>query len=284
MPFTIANGTIRDLLIWVLRESGAIAAGQVPLAVDISDSFNRANLLLAQWQRKRWMVYHLLDIACISTGSNQYTVGPGQQFSIANRPERIYSGFYRQFPGGASPEEFYIVGVRDHNQPQVVSNFVPLTISSGQIAGQPGIVDYPLRIIRTWEDYSTVSIPTLASWPDAVFLDTGWPFGTAFFYPVPASGQFELHLQFAAVLQSFQNLSDTILMPPEYAAALFYNLICRTRAAYGLQPDPVMIALAKDGLDTVREANLQIPNMRMPSALIRGGRARYNIFTDNTSR
>jgi hypothetical protein len=265
----------------MLRESGVIAAGQVPVAQDIQDSFNRTNTMLAQWQRKRWLVYHLIDVVCNSTGVPNYSVGPGQQFNIANRPERIYSAFFRQFPGGAIPQVSFQVRVRDHYNPNIISNIVPLTIA-GVAGPQPNIVDYPLNVIRTWENYSVIALKTLPSWPESVFLDTGWPFGTAKFYPVPLAGQFELHLQFSEVLQRFVNLSDEINLPPEYEGGMLYNLICRTRAAYGLAADPVMIALAKDGLDVIREANLQIPNMSMPPTLIRDGR--YNIYSDNTDR
>lgn len=274
--------TVRDLLIWILRESGVVAAGQVPVAVDILDAFNRINIMLAQWQRKRWLVYHLIDVTCISTGAPNYSVGPGQQFNVGNRPERIYSAFFRQFPGGVPPTYNYIIGVRDANNTNVVSNFIQVTLSGGLVPGLPGIVDYPLNVIRAYENYSMIALKTLPSWPESVFLDTGWPFGQALFYPVPLQGQFELHLQFAEVLQSFSNLSDTINLPPEYYAGIFYNMIVRTRAAYGLQADQVMVAMAKDGMETIRSANLQIPNMLMPPSLIRDDR--YNIYSDNTDR
>ena len=287
---------VSDFLTWMLRESGVVADGQVPNARDIVDAFNRANVMLGQWQRKRWMVYHLVDRFCTSTGQIDYTVGPGQQFNIGYRPERIYSGFFRQFPQlGATPDTpgppvsyTYYCQVRDHYHPSITSNIVKLVLTTPYVPPEPlpsGVgqpVDYPLNIIRARENYSVINLKSLVSWPQSVFLDTGWPIGYAKFYPVPAAGQFELHLQFGEVLQKFINLSDEIAFPPEYEAALLYNLVVRTRAAYGLQADPVMVGLAKDGLDTVREASLQIPNMYMPPELIRDGR--YNIYSDNVDK
>jgi len=293
----------------MLRECGAIADGQVPKASDINDAFMRVNMMLGQWQRKRRLVSHLIDVYAESTGFSDYTVGPGQQFNIGNRPERIYSGFFRQFPNGLGQDTpggggsggattyTYNVQVRDHNKTSVVSNIVPFSITvanpgPGQSTGGGGPsqvaqpIDYPLTVLPSYEDYSTITLKSLQSWPQTVFLDTAFPFGqpiaTAKFYPVPMQGMFELHLQFAEVLQIFNNLSDTILLPPEYYGALFYNLCVRSRAAYGLAADPVLVSLAKDGLDVLRQSNLQIPKMRLDPSLVRDNR--YNIFSDNVDR
>lgn len=289
---------VRDLLSWMLRESGVVAAGQVPSAQDINDAFLRINTMLAQWQRKRWLVYHLVDVFTPATGQAKYYVGPGQSFNIGNRPDKIFSGFFRQFNQDANSSyptngsTSYIVQVRDHNNPSVVSNSLTLTL--GPLLPVPPLqppstgIDYPLRVIPSMENYSAISMKGLVSWPQSVFLDTSWTSGApagcavACFYPVPLANLFELHLQFAEVLQSFVNLSDTINLPPEYQAALLYNMIVRTKTAYGLPMDQVMVALAKDSLATLREANFQMPNMSMPAELVRT--SRYNIFSDNADR
>lgn len=291
--------TVRDLLSWILRESGVVAAGQVPSAQDINDAFMRCNTMLAQWQRKRWLVYHLVDVFTPSTGAAAYFVGPGQSFNIGMRPDKIFSGFFRQFNqlanGNYTPPGpvTYNVCIRDHNFPEVVSNSLSLTLAPLLPVpdNQPPStgIDYPLRIIPSRENYSVISMKGLQSWPQSVFLDTGWtnngaPPGcaVALFYPVPLANLFELHLQFSEVLQKFVNLSDDIILPPEYEAAILYNMIVRTKTAYGLPMDPVMVALAKDGLGTLREANFQMPNMSMPAELVRT--SRYNIFSDNADR
>jgi hypothetical protein len=291
--------TVRDLLSWMLRESGVVAAGQVPTSQDINDAFLRVNTLLAQWQRKRWLVYHLVDVFTPSTGQAAYYVGPEQSFNIAMRPDKIFSGFFRQFNQNANSgysndgSVTYTACVRDHNNPQVISNALALTLDSAFAVppNQPPStgIDYPLRVIPSRENYSSISMKGLVSWPQSVFLDTGWsqpglPPGSAiaYFYPVPLPGLFELHLQFSEVLQSFVNLSDEIILPPEYQGALLYNMIVRTKSAYGLPQDTVMVALAKDALATLRDANFQMPNMSIPAELTRN--ARYNIFSDNVDR
>ncbi len=35
------------------------------------------NMMLAQWQRKRWLVYSLDDVSFAPTGAASYTVGVG---------------------------------------------------------------------------------------------------------------------------------------------------------------------------------------------------------------
>jgi hypothetical protein len=265
----------------------------------MNDAFMRVNMMLAQWQRKRWLVYHLIDVFTPSTGQEAYFVGPGQSFNIGMRPDKIFSGFFRQFNQNANSQQqndgttVITAMVRDHNNPQVVSNALSLTLAPEfpvpPFQAPSTGIDYPLRVIPARENYSAISMKGLVSWPQSVWLDTGWtntgaPAGcaVAHFYPVPLSGLFELHLQFSEVLQSFSNLSDTIILPPEYQGAILYNMIVRTIAAYKLPPDQVMIALAKDALATLREANFQMPNMSMPAELTRT--SRYNIFSDNADR
>lgn len=265
--------TVRDLLTWMLRESGVISAGQVPSSQDINDAFLRINTLLAQWQRKRWFVYHLIDVYTTSTGEAAYYVGPGQSFNIAMRPDKIFSAFFRQF-----------------NQ---IANSAYETVGSAfavpPVQPSPTAIDYPLRVIPARENYSSITMKGLQSWPQSVWLDTTWnnsnvPVGCAvvYFYPVPLPNQFELHLQFSEVLQSFVNLTDDILLPPEYQSALLYEMIVRTKSAYGLPQDLVMLKLAKDTQGTLRDSNFQMPNMVMPAELTRT--SRYNIFSDNADR
>ena len=301
--------TVRDLLAFILRESGVVAGGQVPLAQDITDSLFRLNVMLGQWQRKRWMVYQLVDVVFASNGQSGYSVGPGQQFDIAIRPARIYSAFFRQYggygapgtveapaPPVAQPAQTLQIVLRDSTSPgepfysNVKNLFLPSTVPVVQAADtltipdqpEPNAIDYPLRVLPSREDYSGVTLKALQSWPQSVWLETGYPYATAWFYPTPLSGLFELHLQLEVALQTFQNLGDLINLPPEYEAAIVYNMVVRTRAAYGMAADPVMVQMAKDGLASVRAANLQIPLMSMPRELTQSGR--YNIYSDNADR
>ena len=57
-----------------------------------------------------------------------------------------------------------------------------------------------------------------------------------------------------------------------------WNLAIRLMASYKLPQDGAIIALAKDALNVIRMANTQVPNLKMPGALI--NRGMYNIYSD----
>jgi len=75
--------SVRDLCKQSLRECGRVGVGQTPLADDITETQFRLQTMLQQWERKRWLVYHLKTYGLISTGAQSYTVGPGGQFNTS---------------------------------------------------------------------------------------------------------------------------------------------------------------------------------------------------------
>jgi hypothetical protein len=238
MSFTTPN----DLITLAFKDSGVFGIGQTPNAEDTNDAFNRVNMMLAQWQRKRWLIWHLVDTSLVSTGATSYSVGTGGDFNIP-RPDKIESAFFRQI------------------------NITPLA------------PDYPLEIIQAREDYNRITLKGLTAFPQYVFYDSGYPTGTLYPWPLPQANIYELHITTKAVLSQFTSLSQTIDLPPEYFAAIFYNLCARLRPAYGLAPDPTIVALARDALNVIRMANAQIPRLQMPDGLVTRGV--YDIYSDS---
>lgn len=236
--------TALDLINLSLKQAGVLGVGQTALAEDINDAFLLLNMLLAQWQRKRWLVYTLADVTCQATGQVSYTVGPGEQFDCP-RPDRIEYSFFRN------------------------------NVSS---PGYP--VDYPLSILQSREDYNSIAVKQLGTWPAYAYYDPKFPIGVFYPWPVPQS-IYQLFITIKTQLQSFTNLTDIVQLPPEYYMAILYNLSARLRPAYQLPPDPTVVALAAESLNVIRGANTQIPILRMPSQLRRG--AGYNPFSDQGS-
>lgn len=232
-----------DIITQSLKKAGILGVGQTPLAEDTNDAFQDLQDMLGQWQRKRWLIWHLVDYAVTGTGQEFYTVGPGQQFPINPRPDRIESAFFRQ------------------------------TIQS-----QPSKIDYPLEIIEAREDYNMISLKTLQTFPQYLFYDSGFPVGKAYPWPLIQANLYELHLTVKETLAQFTSLVQTISLPLEYFAALKFNLAQRLRQSYQVPPDLALNALAKDSLNVIRNANLQIPRLRIPTDLVRPGI--YNIFSD----
>lgn len=236
--------TPSDIILQALKKSGVLGVGQSAAAEDMNDAFLDLNDMVAQWNRKRWLIWNLVDVSKVSTGALFYTVGPGQDFDVA-RPDKIESAFFRQF-----------------------------------VSSLPNQVDWPLSIIESREIYNLIPLKNQGTWPNAVFYDSSVPFGKLYVWPVPQAGTYEIHISVKNTIAQFTGLAQQLVMPPEYVAALKWNLALRLRPSYQLAPDLSIIGLAKDSLNVIRNANTQISRLIMPGALM--GKDRYNIFSDQS--
>src|SRR5690349_5006534 len=115
-----------DIINQALKKAGILGVGQSAQAEDVNDAYSDLQDMLGQWQRKRWLIWHLVDYEHIGTGEQFYTVGPGQQFDITPRPDKIESAFFRQ-----------------------------------EVQSQPNKIDYPLQIIYAREDYNLIALKQL---------------------------------------------------------------------------------------------------------------------------
>jgi len=234
--------TALDIIVQSFKKAGILGVGQTLLAEDINDGFYDLNDMMAQWARKRWLMWHLLDISKVSTGAMSYTVGIGGDFNTP-RPDRLEAAFFRQI-----------------------------------VPSQPNQIDYPLELIESREAYNNIALKSLMTFPTNIFYDAAYPTGTIYPWPVPQATIYEIHLTLKDTLAQFATLTTPINMPPEHVAAIKFNLAIRYRQSYQLPPDLALVALAKDSLAVIRGANAQIPTLNMPSDLIRGGL--YNIYSD----
>lgn len=236
--------TPADIIRLVLKDTGVIGVGQTAQAEDTNDLFDTLNMMLGEWNSKRWFLFHLIDVAKVSTGAQSYTVGPGGDFDTP-RPDRLEDGcFFRQLVTASSPNK----------------------------------IDYPLSILESREDYSRIALKQLQTIPQFIFYDASYPLGVVYPWPIPQATLYEVHLLLKSQLTQFANLADTINLPGQYFGALRYNLACRVRTMYQLPPDPQLVALAEDANETLRLMNAQIPRLRMPAGIARG--AKYNIYSD----
>lgn len=235
--------TARDIISLALRDAGIVGTGQTPNPQDTNDALTRLNSMIAQWQRKRWLVYYLRSASLTATGAETYTIGSGGDFNVT-RPDRLEQGcFARQLPGGANP------------------------------------IDYPLTLIEAREDYNLIGLKNLASFPQIIFYEAQYPLGIIRVWPVP-NDQYAIHLNMKAVLQSFSDLNTVFAMPLEYEEAIRFNLISRLRSAYQMSPDQANDALAAASLNTIKNANAAIPALHVPKDLSRN--RYYNIFSDQS--
>ena len=231
-----------DIIKLALKMANVLGVGQDPSPEDTNDAFQIMNMMMKQWQRRRYMVYQLVEASKVATGAQSYTVGTGGDFNIA-RPSKLEFAYFRQFPNAG---------------------------------GFP--VDYPLKIIRAREDYDRIQIKTLNAFPQFAFYDAGYPLGNLFVWPIP-SNLYEIHITVMTQLQAFQNVSDQIVLPDEYKAALMYNLALELYPMYGLPVNPVVQGKAKATMDAIEEANAQIPRLIMPD-IFQARRGTFNVYGD----
>ena len=247
---TAVNGSffVNDVVNAALKKSGIIGEGQVPSGEDVLDAQNDLSDMLAQWNVKTWLTFDRVDTGVVSTNQYApYTVGPGGQFNLSPRPDRVEAAYLR-----------------------ILTN-----------SGQP--VDQPLRIIPAMESYAQIALKQLIAFPKAVFYNPTSPQGNLYIYPWPQGTLYETHIipknTFPLVLPLNLDLST---LPPECRAAMKFCLARRLRQGYGkgLRPDPELNALAKDAESTMRNSHVMVPELVMPSILRRP--SHYNIYGDIT--
>lgn len=240
--------TIGDLVTQCLKEAGVLGVGQTANAEDSNECWFRIQAMLQQWERKRWLVYHLVDLSKVSTGAASYSVGPGGDIDTGAgtvRPAKIESAFLRQL-----------------------------------VTSAPNQVDYPLEVLQSWEDFSRIRLKSLVAFPQAVFLDAGWPLATLHIYPIPNATIYETHLQVLAQLPvKYATLATLVNLPYEYYYAILTNGALRLRPKYQIPtyPGDPLPGLAKDALNVLRGANTQIARLQLPDL---GRSTQYNIFSD----
>ena len=234
--------TALDLITLALKDIGALGIGQSISPDDTADALATLNMMLGQWQGERLSVYHLVDTAFPSTGAQSYSVGYGGDINV-QRPIAINAAYGRLNAGSSTP------------------------------------IDYPITVLDSREDYSRIALKSLQSFPGWAYYDAAYPLGNLIFYPVP-NNAFELHVVTMEALPQFDVPAQTISLPPEYIAAIRYNLALYLAPSYQLDPQRALVALASNAKRVVKRMNTQIQAMQMPRGL--GSRQRFNIFSGNS--
>ena len=255
--------TVIEALFLALRMAGRITDTQSVSdgSKDVADAFSLLVMMLGQWQRKRWLVWHEEDVALVSTGADFYTIGPGEDFDVA-RPDKIHAAKVILGPGFGTT-----AGLPLPEQ-------LPFPLGAFGGGRAPNLVNIPLAIIEAKEDWNKIAIPDLKSIPSAVFYDSSFPVGRMYFWPVAPANTYEMQLTVKGSLPVYTTVNDALELPPEYLDAIVNNLAVRIAlASPGAQVSPLLLAEARASLNTIKLANTQIPLLSMPAALVgrRGG-------------
>jgi len=250
---------VSDLVGMALEQLCVGVGGQNADPQGLNSGVMHLNMMLAQWQRRRFLVPNLVDMAFVSTGASVYYVGPGGDIDTPVRPDKIEGAYARRLngappsiPGDFAPTDF------------TASDF--LTPENGLDAGvQP--IDYSLEIIQSYEDYAGIGLKALRAWPSFAFYNPAFPQGEFYPWPIPQTGIWELHLLFKQPLPANLTASSPINLPPEYWDAIMWCLAARLAPSYGQEPSSTIVAMAKSSLNTIRTANTQTPTLGMPAIL-----------------
>ena len=237
-----------DVVSQALWKAGITGRGITPSQTDTQDALADLNDMVDQWNTQRLMVWDMLNTGFTCTGqTTPYTVGPGGNYAMTPRPNRIYTAFVRQL--------------------QYVGNLQ---------------VDTPLKVIDAREEYDRINTKTLASFPEAVFLDTAMPLAQLYVYPWPSpAGMYAVYITTKGSIPQITLQTNMSGLPGGYVAAMKFNLARRLRQAYGRgnRPDVELNKQANDALDVIMMANMQVPDAGMPPSLLQRGNG-YNIYSD----
>lgn len=223
-----------DLIALALRTAGVEGVGQTALAQDSADALTLLNSILAEWQRKRWLVTNLTDLSFTSTGATTYTIGTGGNFNTV-RPDRIEAAYARA------------------------------TYSSGA-----NTLDFAIEEIEAPEDWADLGMKFLGQDQGAMaaklFYDAAYPTGTLHFWPVPST-QYVLHVLVKTALGPITNTAATIALPDEYLRALIWSLSSDCIEAFALPPRPGVEMKAAGAVATIKSANFRVREMELPAVL-----------------
>lgn len=320
--------TAREFIILAMKEAGVLGVGQSLLSEDINDGFTYLRRMLAQWQKRRWLVPGLTHISMPGNNQAFNKIGPGQYYN-AMRPSEIKAAWFTQ----------------------------------NNVNGQ-NRVSFNLERIWSYENYARLALKQLNTWPQYFFYDGDYPYGNVYIWPIPsdlytislvvqlpigfnssvANGEFDggtgyvngtynnIALTLATgtedqgqtgctgnftvaggIVTDFEifdggngyriadqltvdnvdlggtgsgflfdvtevtgSLDNEFNMPEEYEEPIHSNLVVRLCAGYNKPVNPVTVALARSGLNTIRKANAQVPTLQMPRAL--QGPKGFNIY------
>lgn len=228
-----------------MRLAGVIGKGESPDADEAADGLSALNTMLDSWQIDRLFVYQVVQSSHTWTaGAASKTIGTSGDFNVT-RPKRIESAFI---------------------------------VDSSSLW-------YPLFIIDDREQYDSIVLKTTQSiLPQYLFMDTAYPLGVIYLYPVP-SAQVTLKLNTWQTLQSFSSLSTDLALPPGYQRAIEYSLAEEFGPEFGANILPNVTKIAMESRAAIKSLNMPTLISRVDSGVVAlgslNGSGRGNILTNS---
>lgn len=245
--------TAENLITRAYLAAQAIQGGESPTGAELTDGLSALNDLLTSWSEQGITVPFLTtDHFSLTPGQVEYDVGPALPGSATGQtqPVHIDSAYLLQADlsaAGSSPFD-------DHGP------------------------SYPFEIIRS-KEYTRISQKAESGRPERGWYIYGEPNGKLVLDRDPTN-VYTLVITSSKWLQRFDTLDEVVTLPPSYNRAIRFNLAVEIGGELGAPLDQRTIAIARESLRTLKNANLarQTNPLVVDSALTE--RTYYDIRQD----
>jgi hypothetical protein len=249
-PSGTSFGTVTALqfISRALIDIGVLSPSEDPGPGQAQDGMRRLNQMLSSWATETLtMQVTARDVFDLVSSQQEYTVGNGGDWDIA-RP-------------------LFVTGCG-------------LILNSTTPA-----VEIPMAVI-TDDAYEAIQVKTLTNpLPTMLYYNPTFPFGTAFLWPNPTSGDNQIAFYSKRAMTGFASLTAQYAFSPGYEEAIEYNLAIRLAAPNGrsLSQIPEVVQFAQDALGKVKRANIRLADAALDLALSPNRMGSYNIYSDQGS-
>jgi len=120
-------------------------------------------------------------------------------------------------------------------------------------------VDYPVTEISD-HDWARVAQKSLSQRPYRVHHDRSYPAATLTFWPSPGQ-TYTVYLWSHKALAEYSSVGTVIALPPEYGAAMMWNLAIELAPEYERNPSSIVIAKAMSTKAALTAINADIPTL-----------------------
>lgn len=136
-------------------------------------------------------------------------------------------------------------------------------------------VDYPVSVLNSFEDYESITLKALTGTiPSVIFYERSAPTGLVYVWPQPSTGTINLVTRETIPALA---LGDAINLPGEFELAIRYSLAELLLTNFGMQQRQDITAWAARARRVMKRANLNLPTLGQPSAVLNNGR--FSIYT-----
>lgn len=217
--------TVFEVIQQALQLIGAVSFGESIEAPVSQSSLMQLNSMLRKWSNN-YVNYKAYDYT-FTTSANTPVITMGS----ANNGE---------FPGPA------------------YGDILERPASIEQVDVIMGTLTFPVRI-KSYPEYTRLPIKNVVSIPATAYFKEGMPFDELWFFPQVPSG-YSIRIVGKSYLPQYTNISNSIVLPPEYVEAIIYNLALHLAPMFGQNPATGIIQMANSALKHIKQRNV-INNM-----------------------